>query len=106
MQGFNFVVAVFLLTGMSEEMAIWLFVATIERILPADFYTGQMVGVHVEQQVLNLLVHTRFQKLAKVLDAYNIQLQFISTAWFITGFASNAPLEARASLYLSVVVLT
>jgi hypothetical protein len=44
-----------LIQAMDEEDAFWTFCQTIEQILPLDYYSN-MLGVLVEQQVLEQLM--------------------------------------------------
>lgn len=53
-QGMNNIVAK-LISAMDEEDAFWTFCQTIEQILPLDYYSN-MLGVLVEQQVLEQLM--------------------------------------------------
>lgn len=53
-QGMNNIVAK-LIQAMDEEDAFWTFCQTIEQILPLDYYSN-MLGVLVEQQVLEQLM--------------------------------------------------
>ena len=51
-----------LILSMDEEDAFWTFCQTIEQILPLDYYSN-MLGVLVEQQVLEVLMQQRFKAL-------------------------------------------
>ena len=50
-QGMNFVAAMMLLMMGSEQDAFWMFLLTIERLLPADYYIDGLVGVRVDSSV-------------------------------------------------------
>lgn len=51
-----------LLSTMPEEDAFWTFCSAIENILPLDYYSN-MLGVLIEQQVLEQLMSNRFKAL-------------------------------------------
>jgi Rab-GTPase-TBC domain len=51
-----------LITCMNEEDAFWTFCQTIELILPLDYYSN-MLGVLVEQQVLDQIMALKFKAL-------------------------------------------
>ena len=57
----NNIVAILNLS-MDEEEAFWTFCQTIEQILPLDYYSN-MLGVLVEQQVLEVLMQQKFKAL-------------------------------------------
>ena len=51
-----------LIVCMSEEDAFWTFCQTIEQLLPLDYYSN-ILGVLVEQQVLDHIMAHRFKVL-------------------------------------------
>lgn len=50
-QSLNFLTGMMLIF-MQEEDAFWLLITIVERLLPEDYYTKNMVGTYVDQYVL------------------------------------------------------
>ncbi len=54
-QSLNFLAGTMLLF-MDEEDAFWLLATVVSTLLPADYYSRSMVGTHVDQYVLSMLL--------------------------------------------------
>ena len=56
-----------LLTCLSEEESFWVLIQIVEQILPPDYYSN-LVGVLVDQKVLQSLITQKLPKLAALLE--------------------------------------
>lgn len=72
----NFIAAR-LLVCMSEEEAFWTLNQIIEKYLPLDYYSN-MVGVLVDQKVLQIFMQKRLPKLVEHLRANDFSLDLIA----------------------------
>jgi hypothetical protein len=54
-QSLNFLTGMMLIF-MQEEDAFWLLIAVVERLLPEDYFTKNMVGTYVDQHVLGHII--------------------------------------------------
>lgn len=77
-QGLNFVAAVVLLAGVSEEDTFWCVVAVVEELFP-NFYADNLSGTKVENAILNSLVNQHYPRLSSHLADLNIPLELFST---------------------------
>ena len=100
-QGMNFVAAMLLLVMRSEQDAFWMFVLTIERLLPADYYTDGLVGVRVDSSVLVDLMQQRLPSLHQHLASCGVLplLPIVTTQWFIALFVFWLPTETLMRLW-------
>ena len=75
---------------MTEEEAFWTLNQIIEKYLPLDYYSN-MVGVLVDQKVLQIFMQKRLPKLVEHLAANDFSLDLVAFQWIVCLFASNLP---------------
>ncbi|XP_065829950.1 TBC1 domain family member 2B-like [Oscarella lobularis] len=92
-QGMNMVAAVCLFY-LSEEDAFWALVAIIDRFLPSDYYSGNLVTVQADQSVLKDMIEDRDPELSRHLDSMGIDIGMISLNWFMTIYVDSLPPES------------
>lgn len=80
-QAMHRIAALFLAHGAAEDAAFWLLATTVERVLPRDYYTDGMAGVHADVQTCATLAHTALPRLAMRLDAAGVRLDAFLSAW-------------------------
>ena len=99
-QGMNFVAATLLLVMSTEEDAFWMFLLTMERLLPADYYTDGLTGVRIDSQVLITLMKERLPSLHAHFEASGVLplLPIVTTQWFIALFVFWLPTESLMRL--------
>lgn len=95
-QAMHRVAALFLAHGAAEESAFWLLATTVERVLPRDYYTDGMAGVHADVQTCATLAHTTLPRLAMRLDAAGVRLDAFLSAWLPALFIGTMPPAAVA----------
>ena len=100
-QGMNFVAATMLTVLAEEEEAFWLLVLTMERLLPADYYTDGLLGVRIDSEVLADLIRQRLPALHAHLSGTGVlpMLPLITTQWFIALFVFWLPTESLLRLW-------
>jgi hypothetical protein len=89
-QAMNIIVSV-LLIYMSEEQVFWLLTVLCERLLPG-YYTVNMVGAVIDNQVFDKLVKKFMPILGDHFAKYEIQLSVACLPWFLTLFVNSLPL--------------
>ena len=95
-QAMHRVAALFLAHGAGEADAFWLLASTVERVLPRDYYTDGMAGVHADGQTCATLAHTTLPRLAMRLDAAGVRLDAFLSAWLPALFIGTMPPAAVA----------
>ncbi|KAI5748436.1 hypothetical protein M8J77_025503 [Diaphorina citri] len=81
-------IAASLLLLMEEEEAFWTLSAIVEDLLPASYYTPNLIGIQADQKVLRSLVASGLPQLEVSLLQHDIELSLITLHWFLTLFAS------------------
>lgn len=85
-QGLNFIAALLLSFGFSEEEAFWIYTQIIEKYLPYDYFSS-MAGILLDQKIFDWLFRSRLQKVSKYLDKLGIESCLFTVQWFICMFA-------------------
>lgn len=85
-QGLNFIVALLLSYGFSEEEAFWMFVQIIEKYLPYEYFTS-MSGVVLDQKVFDYLFRIKMPKLCKYMEKLGVESGFFTVQWFICMYS-------------------
>ena len=62
-QGLNFVAAVILLAGVSEEDTFWCVVAVVEELFP-NFYSDTLSGTKIENAIIGTLLKQQLPRLS------------------------------------------
>ena len=88
-QGVNFIAAR-LLACMTEEEAFWTLCQIIECYLPLDYYSN-MVGVLIDQKVLQHFMRERLPKLVAHLELHDFNPDLIAFQWLACLFSINLP---------------
>ena len=81
-------IAATLLLFMEEEDAFWLMAAIIEDILPASYYSHNLVGVQADIKVLSQLINTYLPEISEQFKTHDIELSLICINWFLTIFSN------------------
>jgi hypothetical protein len=68
-QGHNYVVGC-LLKYLNEEESFWIFTNIIENMLPGDYYS-EMLGIHIDQRIFNILVQKKYPKLVAHMQKFD-----------------------------------
>jgi hypothetical protein len=87
-QSMNFLAGILLLM-VGEERAFWVLDAMMNEILPPDYYTHTLLGVHVDQRVLAHLVSVTMPEVAEAYEKCGVELQVVTVG------ACGAPVRAR-----------
>lgn len=92
-QGMNLVASTLLLVFANQEEAFWVFVAIIERILPAEFFSPSLLVSRACPMVLLDYVEEHLPKLFKHLGDMSVDLPAICFSWFLSLFTDCLPVE-------------
>ena len=92
-QSLNFL-AGFLLLFFDEESAFWLMATVVNVVLPPDYFTDSMIGLHTDLTVLNSLLSTHLPRLHSHLAAMRVDIRPIAFPWFLSLFVKTLPIES------------
>lgn len=81
-------IAATLLLFMEEEDAFWLMSAIIEDILPASYFSHNLIGVQADIKVLGQLINTYLPEIDQKFEMNEIELSLICINWFLTIFSN------------------
>ena len=97
-QGMNLLVACLLLV-LDEIEAFWVFCCIMERIMPPDYYTSNLVVSQADQRILKELATEKFPKLLKHLETNGVDISLITFNWFLTLFVDSVPPEVFIHIF-------
>ncbi|KAL6065054.1 poly(ADP-ribose) glycohydrolase [Balamuthia mandrillaris] len=92
-QSMNFFTGMILLF-MKEEEAFWMLVTIMEDILPRHYFGVNLLGVQIDQLVLQDLLSTKLTAVATHLHRNNLSLPLITMQWFSCLFVKDLCPEA------------
>ncbi|KAF9976525.1 hypothetical protein BGZ73_008361 [Actinomortierella ambigua] len=98
-QGMNLLAGTLLLTNHSEEDAFWVLTCILGRLLPADYFTKQLLAPQADQRVLRELVQEIMPRLSSHLDEMHVDLTAITFSWFLTLFTDCLPVETLVRVW-------
>ncbi|KAM4701762.1 growth hormone-regulated TBC protein 1 [Discoglossus pictus] len=91
-QGMNFITGYLILVTKDEEKSFWLLDALIGHILP-DYYSPEMIGLKIDQEVLGDLVKIKIPAVAELMDRHGVMWTLVVSRWFICLFIDILPVE-------------
>ncbi|KAL5504086.1 hypothetical protein ACEPAH_8159 [Sanghuangporus vaninii] len=92
-QGMNLITSTLLLVYGNEEEAFWILAATIERILPNDFFSPSLLVSRACPLVLMDYVEDLMPPLHRHLTELGVDLPAICFSWFLSLFTDCLPIE-------------
>ncbi|KAL5525835.1 hypothetical protein ACEPAG_7172 [Sanghuangporus baumii] len=92
-QGMNLITSTLLLVYGNEEEAFWILAATIERILPNDFFSPSLLVSRACPLVLLDYVEDLMPALHRHLTELGVDLPAICFSWFLSLFTDCLPAE-------------
>ncbi|XP_062522123.1 growth hormone-regulated TBC protein 1-like [Corticium candelabrum] len=92
-QGMNFVTGILLLVTKNEEQSFWLLDSLIGHRVPSSYYSTGMEGLQTDHFVLHSLLLKRTPRLVGHLQQHQIDLQVVTSRWFICLFVDVLPIE-------------
>jgi len=85
------VVGFLLLADFDERTAYELLIIFVEKIMPPDYFTEQLFGLHVDQEVMQEVLKTQLPRLAAHLRKHQIPISLATMNWLLTAFVSVLP---------------
>lgn len=89
-QSINFL-AGFLLLLLSEEQSFWVLDCLINEILPQNYYTNSLIGVHADQRVLAHLISELVPEVHSAYESAGVQLHIVTVEWFMCVMCTTLP---------------
>lgn len=77
----------------NAEQAYWTLVSILSRILPAGYYTPDLLSSRADQLVLAELVGLYVPKVHSHLESLGVDLSSITFGWFLSLFTDCLPVE-------------
>lgn len=97
-QNMTFIVGI-ILFFLPEEDAFWLFTTIMEDILFVDFCSPTMIGLRVDQKVLEILIRERLPKLYSHFTKHDIDISCFTTSWLLRLFVNVFPMETTLRVW-------
>ncbi|TRY59301.1 hypothetical protein DNTS_033541 [Danionella cerebrum] len=91
-QGMNFIAGYLLIITKDEEKSFWLLDALLSRIL-TDYYTPNMLGLRVDQEVLGELVKMKVPAVWETMKRHDVMWTLVVSRWFICLYVDILPVE-------------
>lgn len=98
-QSFNYIVGLLLLFVEDEEGVFWMATHILERLLPNDYYSGGLLGIRVDQSVLNELVKQHLPKFWAHAQRINFDAGVLVPAWVMSLFVSVVPITTVVAIW-------
>lgn len=77
-----------LLLFLEEEECFWLMATIVEDLLPASYYSSNLLGIQADQRVLQTLISNYLPQIDDKLKQHDIELSLVSYQWFLTLFGN------------------
>lgn len=87
----NFIVGFFLNVGFEEVAAFEMLVIFMDYMMAPEYYTDELLGLHVDQEVIQDILKHQLPRLSTHLKKYNIPITLATMNWLLTGFLSVLP---------------
>lgn len=87
----NFIAGFLLLAGFDERSAYELLAIIVEKMMPADYFSEQLFGLHVDQEVMQDVLKNQLPRLATHLRKQQIPTSLATMNWLLTGFVAVLP---------------
>eukprot|EP00004_Rigifila_ramosa_P019473 TRINITY_DN4946_c0_g1_i3.p1 TRINITY_DN4946_c0_g1~~TRINITY_DN4946_c0_g1_i3.p1 ORF type:complete len:966 (-),score=175.07 TRINITY_DN4946_c0_g1_i3:1026-3923(-) len=97
-QAMNNIVGILILF-MDEERAFWMLVTIVEHILPNEFYTDGMIGIHTELRVFRTLLAEKIPKLHAHFKSLDFDPTTVLIEWYLCLFAGVLPFETTIRVW-------
>ena len=91
-QSLNFLAGILLLF-MPEEDTYWMLHSMVELLLPKDYYSPGMLGVHTDTKVLKVLLAQHNPPVANHLNQLRVDVTICSLEWFLCLYVNTLPIE-------------
>jgi len=82
-----------------EEDAFWLFATIMEDLLPKDFCSPTLIGLRVDQRVLEVLIRERLPKVHANFARFNVDISCFTTSWLLRLFVNVLPIETTLRVW-------
>lgn len=86
-QGMGTIVASLLLY-LEEEDTFWLMCSILEDLLPASYFSHNLLGVQADMKVLRQLIATYLPEIDLQFKKFDIELSLVCINWFLTLFSN------------------
>jgi len=97
-QGFNRIAAIALLF-LNEEDAFWCLVYIVEVVMPHSYYSKQLIGAQIDQEVFKELVSEKLPNLSLHLENHGVDPALFSLNWFLCLFVDTLPVATYLHIW-------
>jgi len=96
-QAMNFLAAM-MLFYVEEEIVFWMIVSVMDDILPAGYYSENLIGIKIDVQVFKLVFDLKFPKLSRHFLHLAVEPQPFVIQWFMCLFITVFPDEMSSRI--------
>lgn len=93
-------IAGFLLLVMPEEKAFVVLCYIVEHLL-RDYFSKSMVGIVVDQRVLEYFVEKKLPRIHQAMERVSFPIQVISLRWLMCLFVNSLPTDVITLISIS-----
>uniref|UniRef100_A0A1B0BJ03 Rab-GAP TBC domain-containing protein n=1 Tax=Glossina palpalis gambiensis TaxID=67801 RepID=A0A1B0BJ03_9MUSC len=90
---------------MEEENAFWMMATIGEDLLPASYYSSTLLGIQVDQRVMQTLIASYLTAVDETLRRHDIERSLITLHWFLTLFANVVHMKILLHIVLFQLTL-
>ena len=82
-QSMNFIAGIILLIFSNDiSKAFFMFLEVVDVLLPPDYFTSSMIGVHTDLLVLDKLLLKKLPKISRHMKNHGIEIETDCLSWF------------------------
>ena len=86
------------------EQAYWTLLCMVERLLPASFFSPDLLASRADQLVLADLVAQLIPKLHQHLEELGVDMASLTFGWFLSLFTDCLPVEVSLAILIRVEI--
>eukprot|EP00760_Papus_ankaliazontas_P012604 PhM_4_TR15447/c0_g1_i1/m.53040 len=98
-QSFNYLAALLTIVLREEDLVFWHLAHLVEDVLPNDYFSQNLMGVKVDQEVIMELVGEMSPRLALHFAEHRIDLRALIPGWVMTLFVTLFPIETTLRVW-------
>ncbi len=98
-QSFNFLAGTLLLFVHEEEAVFWTMCHILEVLMPNDFYGEGLIGLKVDQEVVQVLLKQNCPRLADHFDKLRFDVRALVPAWLMSLYIGVFPIETTIRIW-------
>lgn len=99
-QSMNDIAAALVLVYQADECRVfWVLERIINSVMPADYYTSNMIGVRADCEVFTQLVQQNLSKIYAHCSSNYVDFQIVVMPWFMCLYTKTLPLDSALRVW-------